>query len=118
MKSIIFLFAFVVTIFFLLLFGSHKFVINDEGYHAGYVTAVERRGVFAKNYTVYIKTDNSSSQEDQYCVEASNRKLIEGLRNEARQKRKIGVFYNSNWTVGIITPLCDGDEITRFEVLK
>lgn len=40
-----------------------------DGKASGYVTAVEKNGVFWKTYQVYVKSDLRSSQEDIYCVE-------------------------------------------------
>lgn len=41
---------------------------TSVGEHTGYVTAVENNGIIFKTGRIYFKTDNQSSQEDNYCV--------------------------------------------------
>lgn len=58
-------FSFVVSII-LSLNGLH--IETNRGEHTGYITAVEKTGLFFKTYRVYVKTDTESTQEDAYCV--------------------------------------------------
>lgn len=57
-----------------LIVGLFTMVVNgwwhqtETGTHTGYVTATEQTGFFFHPYSVYIKTNAQSSQEDKYCV--------------------------------------------------
>jgi len=83
---------FIIVFVFIVVFFASKFFINGwhyettKGEHTGFVTAVERNGVFFKTGTAYVKTDLSSSQEDKYCVadSAVYNKLVELSKNHSR----------------------------------
>lgn len=87
-----------------------RFSSVTGGVHTGYVTAVDQRGYIFPNYVVYFKTDNSSSQEDDYCVNRNNRALGEKLRELSQQRKLVSVSYQGvrGWGFG----LCEGTEIT------
>src|SRR5437870_4313028 len=76
---------------------SIKIPLGNNGSHSGYVTAVEREGIFFKKYRVYFKTDTSSSQEDQYCIEDKNNALALKLEKEAEAKNRITVHYSESF---------------------
>ena len=98
-----------------LLFVRTNFTLNDEGTHTGYVTAVEKEGMFVKHYRVYFKTEKQSSQEDQYCIPADQKELANKLRDTQKKDEKITIFYNEKYTTGIFNPACGMDEIRAFE---
>jgi len=84
-------------------FGFHKNTGN--GTHVGFVTAVEKSGVFFKTGTAYIKSDISSSQEDSYCV--VDDKVLEDLRALSLKKSKVEVTYFEWFSAGIAN--CAGE---------
>lgn len=83
---------------------------TGPGSHTGYVTAVEQEGFFFKNYRVYVKTDNSSSQEDIYCLDRSRQDLVQAAR-EASKKREL-VTVDFAGVRGVGWGLCDDMQIT------
>ncbi len=66
------------------------------GEHTGYVTAVERRGLYFKTFRAYVKTDPQSSQEDEYCV--VDPKVYSKLEELAQKKTQVTVSFNS-WLI-------------------
>lgn len=86
------------------------FNINTtKGSHTGYVTAVDQEGIFFRNYRVYFKTDTSSSQEDEYCVNRNNQKLAEQLKEVASQKRLVTIDYKG--FIGFAIAPCSRAEV-------
>lgn len=77
--------------FFLGMNGWHK--DTGRGEHTGYVTAVEKEGVFWKTGRAYIKTDNSSSQENDYCV--IDEGIYQKLQELARTKQPVTITHQS-----------------------
>ncbi len=69
---------------------------TGDGEQTGFVTAVEKNGIFWKTYTAYVKSDVSSSQEDLYCV--IDTKVIEQLKEKSKNKEKITIGYVS-WLI-------------------
>jgi len=61
--------------------------------HTGYVTAVDQRGFFVKNYEIYFKTDNSSSQEDIYCIHEYDKELAEQARDLSKSRKLVTIEY-------------------------
>lgn len=82
---------------------------TSEGEHSGYVTAMERSGYLWHNWKVYFKTDNSSSQEDIYCL-PEHSPLAEELKKANRERRQVTITYDGMRAVGF--GLCDGEYIT------
>lgn len=79
------------------------------GEHTGFVTAIQRSGVIVSNYRVYFKTDNSSSQEDTYCVNRENKDLADKLRVANEKSEKITIQYEGVRAFGLGP--CEGEEI-------
>jgi len=86
-----------------------------NGEHTGYITAVEdNTGIFPNNTTtVYVKTELSSSQEDEYCVQDSEYQLVQKLKDAARNKTNVTVKFNSYSMTGLFN--CEGDRIMDIE---
>jgi len=84
------------------------------GSHSGYVTAIDYYGLFFPNYMVYFKTDNSSSQEDQYCVSRDNKELADKLKGVNVTKQRVTLFYHGVRAIGY--GLCEYDQIDKFEI--
>lgn len=85
------------------------FTSLGSGNHTGYITAVDQRGILFQNYQVYFKTDNSSSQEDIYCVHRDNQDLVNTLKDASTQGKKVTISYEGVRAIGL--GLCDGAEI-------
>lgn len=96
------------------IFVSIKIPLGNTGSHTGYVTAVEREGVFYKKYRVYFKTDTSSSQEDEYCVENSQEQLALSLEKRAETKKLTVLKYKENFILGVFNGYCE-IEITGYK---
>jgi hypothetical protein len=88
--------AIIFILFFLLFlfFGSVHFSSTGEGRHTGYVTAIEQEGYVFPNYRVYVKTDNSSSQEDVYCMHRDKKALVEKIKEYSRKRQLVSVSFN------------------------
>ena len=63
----------------------------SNGRHAGQITAIEKEGLIWKTYTVYVKSDISSSQEDIYCVEDLS--LLPELNHLSKERQKVTLIY-------------------------
>lgn len=83
-----------------------------RGQHTGYVTAIDERGYIWKNYDVYFKTDNSSSQEDTYCVHRNNQELAQELKEASQNRQQITITYEGVRGVGLAQ--CHATEILSF----
>lgn len=70
-------------------FGFH--IITTNGEHIGYITAIEKTGIFSKTYTAYVKTDTQSSQEDSYCV--ADPSLVPAIASFAESKTRVRITY-------------------------
>lgn len=98
------IFGIVAMMSLLLLTSCWQTTRNAE--HNGQVTAVELNGVVWPTWSVYVKTDISSSQEDQYCVEDQN--LIPLMKNLSDSRAKVTFFYRDEF---IIAPWrCSGSD--------
>ncbi len=62
MKTKVVIVAMLIMIIVSLLSGCIETMNN--GKHSGQITAIEKEGVIWKTYTVYVKSDISSSQEE------------------------------------------------------
>jgi hypothetical protein len=69
-----------------------NFHVPNSGQHTGYVTSVEQSGLIWKTWTVYIKTDPQSSQEDTYCV--TDPKVVSDLQTLVIGKDSVTVYYS------------------------
>lgn len=79
---------------------------TGKGQHTGYITAVEKSGVIWKTGRAYIKTDLSSSQEDQYCVIDDS--VYSRLEEASRNKEKLTIEHLSYLSAGITN--CAGED--------
>jgi hypothetical protein len=85
-----------------------------RGTHTGFVTAVDQRGYIWRNYEVYFKTDNSSSQEDVYCVHRVKQDLVDVLRGFAMTGKKVTIIYQGVRGIGF--GLCSRTEIKGWSI--
>ena len=69
------------------------FQIPNSGQHTGYVTSVEKSGIFFKTWIAYVKTDPQSSQEDTYCV--TDPDALISLQNYEKERLPITVYYSA-----------------------
>ena len=63
------------------------------GNHTGYITAVERGGMFDIP-NLYLKTDTQSSQEDLYCLSED---LYQVAQDYSKRKNLVTVEYARGW---------------------
>jgi hypothetical protein len=82
---------------------------TGRGAHTGYITAVEQKGFFFKNYNVYVKTDNQSSQEDVYCLDRSKTDLASKLQQFSKNRELVSVTFQGVRGFGL--GLCSGEQI-------
>ena len=95
-----------------------SFVVNEEGYQVGRITGVSKRGIIAKKYQVFLKTDRESSNDYQYCIEAKDNELADKLKIAMKNEQKVALYSYDKFITGIINPACEYDEIYKFEVIK
>lgn len=86
---------------------------TSRGEHTGYVTAVEKSGVFFKTGTAYIKTDTQSSQEDIYCV--MDDAVQSDLQKYSLSKTHVNVYYFGWFSAGIANCAGEGEIIYKVE---
>lgn len=77
-----------------------------NGEHNGQIIAIEKEGLIWKTYTVYVKSDISSSQEDTYCLE--DQSLIPELEKLSKERAKVTLIYKDElivapWRCGTYT---------------
>lgn len=94
----------IVIILMVILFSVGIFLVGlhietNDGEHTGYITAVEKSGLFFKTYTVYVKTDTQSSQEDMYCVIDDS--IIPELKEKSGKKEQVTVVFMDYVSAGI-----------------
>src|ERR1700692_2816547 len=111
LKSLIIVLIVAYLILYLPIFGWHH--ETGDGEHTGYISAVERTGIFFKTFRVYLKTDPQSSQEDSYCV--VDPKVYSQLEQLSEQKVQVTVSYLS-WLVSGIKN-CGGENAVVFYVI-
>lgn len=80
------------------------------GEHSGYITAIDQRGYIWRNYDVYFKTDNSSSQEDLYCIFRDDKGLIEKATEANQARKQVTITYKGVRAFG--WGLCGTTQIT------
>lgn len=104
-----------VVLFFLwLLVWVPLFGFNYEtgrGEHTGYITAVERGGVFFKTGRAYLKTDTQSSQEDDYCV--IDPAVYKQLQEYSTTRQHLNVYFYSLFSAGVAQCNAEGDIIYK-----
>lgn len=74
---------------------------NSAGQYTGYVTAIQQTGTIFKGYTIYLKTNLESSQEDTACVDRTNSELIEKLRQIQKRQKDVNLTYESVWQYAV-----------------
>lgn len=104
------------TVFFVLLATGVRLSRTGSGKHTGFVTAIEQEGFFFQNYNVYVKTDNSSSQEDVYCLDRSKTELADKIKAFSKERELVSVEYRGVRGIGF--GLCRGEEITNVTLDK
>ena len=77
-----------------------------DGSHTGVITAVETTGIIFKTVTVYVKTDEQSSQEDMYCL--IDRSLVPTLKEYEQNKQQVTVYFNNFLIKGLKN--CNGEQ--------
>ena len=85
---------------------------TGRGEHVGYITSVQKQGVFFKTGRAYLKTDTQSSQEDAYCV--IDDKVYDALWEKAKTKEHVSVKYFRWFSSGISN--CGGEGDVIYEV--
>ena len=89
---------------------------TGRGEHTGYITAVERTGIFFKTGRAYVKTDTQSSQEDTYCFMDSE--IEKKLQEYSIKKVHVNIYYFSWFSSGIKNCEAEGAIIYKVEPLK
>lgn len=89
--------------------GLH-FDTTGVGHHTGFITAVQQEGIFFQNYHVFVKTDNSSSQEDEYCVMEGDKALADQLQQFSKDRTLVSVTFKG--VKGFGFNLCHEQQIT------
>lgn len=92
------------------IFGWHY--ETGRGSQVGYVSAIEKSGVFFKTGTVYIKPELESTQEDDYCV--VDDMLYLELGEMARNKQRVEVSHFSWLSSGVAN--CNAEGAVIYEV--
>lgn len=78
---------------------------TGAGDHTGYITSVEKNGVFFKTGTAYLKTSTQATQEDAYCV--IDPSVYDQLQADSVSGVHVNVHYHSWFAAGIAN--CDGE---------
>ena len=111
MKKLIIAIIILGAVLYLPIFGWHKETADGE--HTGYITSVERTGVFFKTFRAYLKTDPQRSQEDAYCV--VDPQVYSQLEQLSEQKVQVTVSYFS-WLISGMKN-CGGENAVIFYVI-
>lgn len=80
------------------------------GERSGYITAIDQRGYFFRNYKLHLKTDNSSSQEDEYCIFRDDEELIKKAQEANKKRGQVLIRYKGVRGIGL--GLCENAQIT------
>ena len=105
----------VIMIFLVPMLFLFRFSSMGNGEHNGYITALDQRGFIFRNYEVYFKTDNSSSQEDTYCIHRDDTEIIEKARQANRERKQVIITYHGVRGVGF--GLCNTGQIDKIEFI-
>jgi len=111
MNKILITLVIICAILYLPIVGWHKETADGE--HTGYITSVERTGIFFKTFRAYLKTDPQSSQEDAYCV--VDPQVYAQLEQLSEQKVQVTVSYFS-WLISGMEN-CGGEDAVIFYVI-
>lgn len=101
--------------------GNLQYYGRHDGEHIGYVTAVEQNTTPFLAYqnnttTVYVKTDLTTTQEDEYCIPSNNQDLINQFRDFAKRKVNVIITYD-NIQFNKVGE-CQEDTVTKVEELR
>lgn len=96
------------------IFGFHYETLRGE--HTGFVTAVEKTGIFFKTGRAYVKTDTQSSQEDSYCVIDEN--VYQQLQKASVDKVHVNLYFFGWFSAGIKNCEGEGQIVYKVEPLK
>lgn len=113
-EALLLLVAFFLMVSLIIFASSIRLSSLGVGKHTGYVTAVDQRGWVFRNYEVYFKTDNSSSQEDTYCVHRDNIELAEKLKQYSLERKLVNITYKGVRAIGF--GLCHYAQIIEVKV--
>jgi len=91
-------------------------ITTGTGEHTGYITAIDEKGIFWKNYHVYFKTETESSQEDEYCIIRFDKDLANKAKGISKEKQLVSLKYET--FVTLHPSFCHASQITGFEVIK
>jgi hypothetical protein len=78
-----------------------------SGQHDGYITAIDQ-GIWG-NYTVYFKTNPTSSQEDKYCISKNDQSLFKLAKQMNDGQLRKTIQYHGVKAIGI--GICNGQQI-------
>lgn len=81
-------------------------VITGGGDHTGYITSVERTGLFFKTGTAYLKTSVQSTQEDAYCV--TDNSVYNQLQQDTVSGVQVNVHFHSYFVASVKE--CSGED--------
>ena len=95
------------------IFGFHY--ETGRGTQVGYISAVEKSGIFFKTGTAYIKPELESTQEDNYCV--VDEAVYQELAEMARNKQRVEVSHMSWFSAGITNCNAEGAIIEKVTTL-
>lgn len=87
-----------------------------SGQHTGYITAVDQEGLLFKNYDVWIKTELSSSQEDQYCISRFDSELADKIKEASEKRQRVTIKYTNYVTMR--PDYCQAEYINSFELAE
>lgn len=102
----------IVSVVLILLTGC--LTTSTNGKHIGYITASDLQGIIWKNYDVYFKTDNSSSQEDLYCLERDNYELVKRMQEAQEKGAKVEIKYRTE----ALVIRCNSSDIIEDIIVK
>ena len=94
----------IIILLIILLSFSGCIETTSNGKHSGQITAFEKEGLIWKTYTVYVKSDVSSSQEDTYCLEDLS--ILPQIEKASKDRSKVTINYRDElivapWRCGI-----------------
>jgi hypothetical protein len=104
----------ILALFFFVYLPIHGIHWNTgNGEQTGYVSAVEKTGLFWKTGRVYIKPTLESTQEDVYCV--VDEEVFNKLKEVSVNKTSVTVKHKSFFSAGSMN--CEGETAIIVEVI-
>jgi hypothetical protein len=71
---------------------------ENRGSQSGYITTIETNGIIFKTYSLYIKSSLESSQEERYCIELEDKKI---LIDAMEKGKKVKIYFYDYISRGI-----------------